>query len=146
MRSQGKNAAPKMGELDRPILSITTSWSRNPRAETCTGTSAGMHVAGGSARTNLRVKNSKGPSQREPYIWLSFTFRSSQWISEGEKNKTKHLLPAAGRERNCSETHHSILSSLTRPACRRNLLLEPKLLGYQKLTDLAEGNTQSSPL
>ena len=68
MRSQGKNAAPKTGELDRPILSITTSWSRNPRAETCTGTSAGMHVAGGSARTNLRVKNSKGPSQREPYI------------------------------------------------------------------------------
>ena len=68
MRSQGKNAAPKMGELDRPILSITTYWSRNPRAETCTGTSAGMHVSGGSARTNLRVKNSKGPSQREPYI------------------------------------------------------------------------------
>ena len=40
LRLQGNT--PKTGETDRGILRITTYWSRNPQAESSTGTVAGV--------------------------------------------------------------------------------------------------------
>ena len=95
----GQTAAPK---LEKQLQRITTYRKQKPPREPVMAQenlNCNWQIAGGSVWTNLRLKNSRGPSDRGPHTFVSFTSRSSTRSSQCILEKNPFMLLAEEGEK-----------------------------------------------